>query len=579
MYRALSDRAGLEDVVVEPSMTAARDMSLPCDEILAAVGHVVYDWSLDDDTMRWGPNALDALGIGTLDRIMTGRAFAALVDPGSHATRYDAIHDGSSDAGGGVAFQVQYSLLPEGPTRGNPLWIEEIGRWYAGHDGKPHRAHGVLRVINERHEQEQRLAYLARHDELTDCFNRGHLLETLAQTLAETGPSPKPLAFFIVSISNLRAINEAYGFDVAEQTFATVARRIKACLREGDAIGRFSSRKLGLMLVHCEEDDMRSAAERIRAAVRDDVIDVGDESLAVTVSIGGVGLPRHGRTASEAVANALSALHASRLLGSERFAAYAPSAGSQADRKLVASQSRALAAALVEGKVKLVFQPVVAIDTRKPLFYEALARVEHPDGAVVEPSRFIALAERIGLVRMIDDRVLELALDTLCARPDIHLSINVSAETIGDSEWTARLADRLAGRSDVASRLIVELTESIAINNVEEAAAFVRMLHGHGCRVAIDDFGAGFSSFRNLRVLAVDFFKIDGSFIENLPANSDDRTFVRALAELARSFKVPVVAEWVQDEETVALLADWGIDCIQGTLVGDVVDQPGNPQP
>ncbi len=264
-------------------------------------------------------------------------------------------------------------------------------------------------------------------------------------------------------------------------------------------------------------------------------------------------------------------------MGNERFVAYTPSAGILADRRLNASLSRDLVAALNDRRIRLVFQPVVDIATRQPLFYEALARVERPDGTIVAPKSFIALAERIGLVSMIDDRVLELALDTLSREPDIVLSINVSAETIGNSEWTGRLSDRLAGRHDLARRLIIEITETVAVDNVAEAAAFVLMLHELGCRVAIDDFGAGFSSFRNLRILNVDFFKIDGSFIENLPVSDDDRTFVKALAELARSFKVPVVAEWVQDEETAALLAGWGIDCIQGALTGAVTDQPGNP--
>ena len=577
MYTALAINEGLDDVAAPGPMTVRRDSSVPLDVILAAVGHVVYDWSIGDDAIRWSSNVLDALGIAALERIETGRAFAALVDPGDRGTRYDVIHDGSNDHGAGVAFQVQYSLRPDGPASDRRLRIEEIGRWYADSGGKPQRAHGVLRVINERYEHDQRLAYLSRHDELTDCFNRAHLLATLGKATIDAARTVRPLAFFLVAVSNMRAITEAYGFDVAEKTFATVARRLKLCLREGDAIGRLSTRKLGLVLMNCEEGDMPSAAERFHAAVREEVIDIETGSLAVTVSIGGVSLPRHGPTASEAVANAQEALHAAMLLGRERFAAYAPSAGVAADRKLNASQSRQLVAALTDGRIRLVFQPVVDIATREPLFYEALARLEQPDGTMVAPARFIALAERIGLVRMIDDRVLELALDTLCERPDIQLSINVSAETIGDSSWTERLSKRLAAQSGLAARLIVEITESVAINNVEEAAAFVRMLHGLGCRVAIDDFGAGFSSFRNLRVLAVDFFKIDGSFIKNLPNSVDDRTFVKALAELAGSFKVQVVAEWVQDEETVALLAGWGIDCIQGALTGDVADQPGMP--
>ena len=376
----------------------------------------------------------------------------------------------------------------------------------------------MLRVINDRHEREQRLAYLSRYDERTECFNRTHLLATLDKATTDADRLGRTLAFLLVSVDNLRAINEAYGFEIAEQTLGTVAQRIMQSLRRGDTIGRFSGGKLGLVLTDCDEETMRVAASRFHAAVRDEVIDIGAGSLAVTVSIGSVALPRHGRVASEAVANALEALHAARQMGNERFVAYTPSAGILADRRLNASLSRDLVAALNDRRIRLVFQPVVDIATRQPLFYEALARVERPDGTIVAPKSFIALAERIGLVSMIDDRVLELALDTLSQQPDIVLSINVSAETIGNSEWTGRLSDRLAGRHDLARRLIIEITETVAVDNVAEAAAFVLMLHELGCRVAIDDFGAGFSSFRNLRILNVDFFKIDGSFIENLPA-------------------------------------------------------------
>ena len=211
--------------------------------------------------------------------------------------------------------------------------------------------------------------------------------------------------------------------------------------------------------------------------------------------------------------------------------------------------------------------------TRRPVFHEGLLRLERSDGVLVPASDFIALSERLGLIRLIDHRVLDLGLETLARfRPDI--SLNVSAETVGDSEWLAHLSGAIAHRPELGRRLIFEITESAVIRNVEEASRFVALLHDLGCRVAIDDFGAGFSSFRNLRGLDVDLVKIDGAFIENLPKSHDDQVFVNALIDLARNFGIETVAEWVSDEATAAMLADWGVDMIQGTLVGAANLQP-----
>lgn len=545
-------------------------------EILTAVGEVVYEWSIADDVIEWGENALDVLGVPSLDRISTGRDFAALLEPSNVTSRHEAVLRGSDgdEGGSGVAYQVQYSLLPDGRGTARRLWIEDIGRWYGDTAGRPQRAHGVLRVINERYEREQRLAFLSRYDELTGYFNRSHLLATLGEAISQARQFRNSLAFLIVSLDNFRAVNEAYGFEIADQVFAAVARRIKGELRAADAIGRFSGSKLGLVLTNCDDADMHVAAERFHAAVRDEVVDTEAGSVALTVSIGGVTLPRHGRTTSEAIARAQEGLQTARLRGNGHFVAYVHSPSVQARRRQNAIQSRELVAALNEGRIRLAFQPVVDITSRKPVFHEALARVEQPGGTLIGPSEFVELSERLGLIRLVDHRVLELALVALTDPAIGSLSINVSAATIDDSEWIGNLSAHLAGRADLAKRLIVEITESAAIGNLDEAKRFVAMLHVLGCQVAIDDFGAGFSSFRNLRELDLDFFKIDGSFIENLPRSRDDQTFVKALADLAGSFGVIVVAEWVQDEETAALLAGWGVDCIQGNLAGAVVEEP-----
>jgi diguanylate cyclase (GGDEF)-like protein len=372
----------------------------------------------------------------------------------------------------------------------------------------------------------------------------------------------------IIAVDNFRAINEAYGFEVADQMFAAVAHRIKTSLRYGDAIGRFSGNKLGVIVQNCDDGDMVAAAERFHAAVRDDVIVTDAGSVAVTASIGGVVLPRHGRSVNEAVARAQEALHFARLRGHGRFAAYSHSAERAKRRRANADLSSDLVAAFNQGRFVLGFQPIVDAVTRQTAFREALLRMQRPNNPVSQAGDFVGLAERLGLIRPIDQRVLELVFEALAGTADARLSFNISADTVGDSEWLAQLSARVAGRPDLAKRLIVEITETALMHNLDEAARFVSLLHDLGCEVALDDFGAGFSSFRSLRELGVDLVKIDGGFVEKLTSSRDDQVFVRTLIDLARNFGIRTVAERVQNEQAAAILAGWGVDYLQGNFTG-----------
>jgi EAL domain-containing protein (putative c-di-GMP-specific phosphodiesterase class I) len=199
-------------------------------------------------------------------------------------------------------------------------------------------------------------------------------------------------------------------------------------------------------------------------------------------------------------------------------------------------------------------------------------RLREADGRIIDATAIVAVAEKLDLVRLIDHRVLELVSAELKANPNIVLSINVSASTVHDPVWMTALASEMAG--GLGNRLIVEITESAAVRDVEATRGFVGRVKALGCRVAIDDFGAGYTSFRNLRRLGVDIVKIDGSFVANLERAPDDRLFVRALVDLVRALGLKTVAEWVQSESAAAMLAGWGCDYLQGSLVGDAVTRP-----
>ena len=180
----------------------------------------------------------------------------------------------------------------------------------------------------------------------------------------------------------------------------------------------------------------------------------------------------------------------------------------------------------------------------------------------------LPVAEKLGLVAQLDQRIFELALDRLVAEPALHLSVNVSVLTLRSPGWVERLAASLGARPGTAPRLIVEIVETLALEPIEEIERLLQRMKGLGLRIAMDDFGAGHTSFRNLRRLGIDIVKIDGAFVQNVARSLDDRVFVRSLADLARHLGLATVAEWVEDEEARRLLRDWGVDLLQGRLLG-----------
>jgi diguanylate cyclase (GGDEF)-like protein len=533
--------------------------------ILASVGEATYFWDLLSDRLSWSANAPAVLMSGDTV-ITTGRAFSQLLVPENPTTRFDAVmQSGRLDDGNGVAYQTQYALrAPEG----GHFWIEDTGRWFAGLDGRPSHAQGVVRVVTERHEEEQRLVYLSKFDKLTGDVNRWHLAELLNDSLADAIRFRSSCGFLLISIDALKRINDSYGFDVADEVIAAIAKRLRARLRSGDVLGRFSGNKFGLLLRKSTLEEMTTAAERLLAAVREDTIPTSAGAIAVTATIGGVVAPRHARDASEVLARAQEALHAARAKRRGSFQAYRPSIEREELRRDNVRATDEIVAALNERRLLLAFEPVVDTVTRAPVLYEALMRIRRADGTLASAGTIIPIAERLGLVRLIDHRVLELVMAELAAAPSLRLSVNVSPESTIDPDWWAMLDAQLRRNPGVANRLTLEITEMAEIHDVDETRGFVIRAKDFGCRIAIDDFGAGFTSFRNLRKLGVDIIKIDGAFVQNLTRSQDDRVFVRTLIDLGRDLGLSTVAEWVQCEDTAQMLRGWGCNYLQGRLIG-----------
>jgi EAL domain-containing protein (putative c-di-GMP-specific phosphodiesterase class I) len=329
-----------------------------------------------------------------------------------------------------------------------------------------------------------------------------------------------------------------------------------------------SGNKFGIILNNCTQDDLQIAADRLLAGIRDEVMQTSAGPVAATVTIGGITAPRHARNVNEVLARAQDALYGARAKRHGSFQAYQPNLKRVAERQENMRATDEILSALNERRIFIMFEPIVDIGSRRPALYECLMRIKRPDGSLLAVNEFIPWAERLGLVRLLDHRVLDLVAAEMIASPALNASVNVSAASTSDPDWWAGLGAMLRANPGVAERLTVEITETAAIQDIDETRSFVARVKDLGCRIAIDDFGAGYTSFRNLRKLGVDLVKIDGAFVQNLMHAEDDRAFVHTLIDLGRRLGLETVAEWVQDEASATMLAEWGCDYLQGALVG-----------
>ena len=523
-------------------------------------------WDIATDAITWSDHVASTFVDIPVAVLATGAEFSKLIEP-VRSIRTDALgHSPSPPRGEAAPYRIEYGVRTS--TSVPVLWIEETGCWFAGADGKPARAQGIVRVNNERHARDEQLLKLSRHDPLTGELNRTHLVATLAESIEEAARFRSSFGFMLIGIDHLARINDAFGFDVADAVISEVAARIRVRLRAGDVLGRFSGNKFGLILKNCTVDDVNIAAERFLAAIRDDVVPTSSGPVSVTASIGAVSVPRYARSADEAVNRAEETLDMAKRRRAGSFSLWRPNVERDAQRRVNIRVTDEIVTALNERRLVTAFEPVVDAFSRETAFYECLVRMEQDDGRVLLAPDIVPVAERLGLIRLVDHRILELVVAELADAPKVQLSLNISPATTIDPDWWTSIEGLMRAHPGVAERLIVEITETVAIQNIDDVRGFVTRLKNFGSRIAIDDFGAGYTSFRNLRKLGVDIVKIDGAFVQNIARSADDRAFVQTLIDLARRLDIKTVAEWVQDAESAGMLRDWGCDYIQGRLIG-----------
>jgi len=527
-----------------------------------ASGVAFFEWSVADDIIQWD-GALDLLPYAhDEERANSGRAFLSWLSPDAREELNAVIKSRSPR-------HTSFELDLDASSAMGMVWLTFVGTRIPAASGDTERLAGVMRLTTERQREIQRLSYLATRDELTGQLNRNSLRAELAQAIERAKAENRNCAFLVASIDRLAMINDGYGLDAGDEVIVAVGERLARALRDIDVIGRTAGNKFGVILETCSEQEIAVVAERLRAAVRGSAIDTRSGPVFATSSVGAVWLPQNASSSQEAMLRAEEALDRARASGRDGYAVFQKSAQREMARLRLMGIADEIVAALNDDRLKLAYQPIVDTKTRAVCHYEGLLRMIRPDGSLAGAGYFIPAAEQMGLIRLVDRRALEMTIGDLHAHPEINLGVNVSGTTAADGAWLRSFIDYVQANRAVAPRLIVELTETAALHHFEESAQFISKLRELGCRVAIDDFGAGYTSFRNLRMLRIDMVKIDGSYVADLCASRENQIFVRTLVDLAKSFNLGTVAEWVTSEEDAALLKSFGVDHLQGYLYGE----------
>jgi len=537
--------------------------------VMSSVGECAYDWDIEKDTFQWSEGTESLLCLQSVDQVANSRRFNALMLPSAESSRNDAVMSSKEvDDGRGVAYRLQYALSKKALGTKSDIWVEDCGRWYAGQNGIPNRAYGVLRLINERREAEEKRDRLSRFDPLTGLYNRAHLNLALEEAFADIKLTGQSTSFLVVGLEHFDLINSVYGYNAGDAVIAEVARRISENLRDCDVICRFSGAKIAILLPECGDRDMLVAGYRILNLLRENVVTTASGPIAVSVSIGGVLMPQNAKNSQQVFMAAHQALRESRRARDASIVIFQPDPDLEAEKLRAAHMAEKVVTALKERRIHLAWQPVVDAKTKKVEFHEALIRLEAENGDSLVAGDFVSVAQKLGLIRLVDHHALDLALETLIKAPTAKFSLNVSFETACDPEWLSKLAHAVMKRRDIAERLIIEITESYAADSLSEALRFIESVKDLGCKVALDDFGAGFTSFRNLKSLPFDIIKVDGQFVDNLDSSHENQKFIKALVDLASLFDAKTVVEWVEDDVTTNLLKDWGVDYLQGFKFG-----------
>ncbi len=449
--------------------------------------------------------------------------------------------------------------------------------WYAMVGGRVSALNEHLRRSREherRSNDELRSALaairkMAMHDNLTGLFNRALFSETLQHALAKGGRHHRPIALFFMDLDRFKNINDSLGHQIGDRVLQETAKRITRCVRESDVVARLGGDEFVLLVEEFGEvSKVSDIAQKLLAAISQTIVIDGHE-LNLTVSIGICIYPTDAQDAKTLLSNADIAMYRAKAQGRNSFCFYSAELNSHTLEKL--ELEAGLRHGLERNEFRVHYQPKINIATGAMTGVEALIRWQHPARGLLMPDTFIQIAEETGLIQPIGLWTLREA----CTRakawedsglPRLPVAVNLSAGQFQQEQLVSQLAEILKSTGLAPNTLELEITESMVMQDPEQAVKLMESLREMGVRLTIDDFGTGYSSLGYLKRFPIDSLKVDRSFVRDLPHNADDIAITRAVIAMAHSLEVKVIAEGVENQEQLDLLRAEGCDEYQGYL-------------
>ncbi|PZP57431.1 MAG: hypothetical protein DI596_09255, partial [Azospira oryzae] len=449
---------------------------------------------------------------------------------------------------------------------GRVVWLRDRVHAVTDKDGRVLRLRGVMVDITERKRAEERIEQLAFYDPLTGLPNRALCLDRLRQALASAQRQGGELAVMFIDLDLFKHINDSLGHATGDRLLEAAARRLSSCVRESDTVARLGGDEFVVVLNGITEEAMTTVAQKILEALREPFV-VEGHVLHLTCSIGVALHPRDGSEAQTLLRNADAAMYRAKALGRNNAQFYTEEMNRKALERLTLEQE--LRQALARGEFVLHYQPRVNLASGEITGLEALVRWQHPEKGLIAPDRFIAVAEETGLILPLSEWVLREACaqakawERAFAKP-ASVAVNLSARQFREKDLVEKVTGILRETGLDPDRLELEITESVVMDQVEEALATLARLRALGVRLAIDDFGTGYSSLSQLKRLPLSVLKIDKSFVDGIPSDPDDVTIVTTILSMAHAMKLKVVAEGVETGVQLAFLRQHRCDEMQG---------------
>jgi diguanylate cyclase (GGDEF)-like protein/PAS domain S-box-containing protein len=421
--------------------------------------------------------------------------------------------------------------------------------------------------ITHERQTAQQLIYLAEHDALTGLHNRHRFQEQLERMIGASARSGARFGLLYFDLDEFKYINDTFGHRAGDTVLVRAAGEVASLVRGGEMFARVGGDEFAILVEMIHGNEPVQLAERVVHAISAIPFRFRGSNLRLTASIGIALFPQHGDNAEDLVAHADTAMYQAKGSGKNTWAVYDASRNTTEAMLARMTWRSRIAQALEQDGLELHFQGIYQTRDGSLSHLEALVRMRDPQaaGRLIMPGQFIPVAEKTGQILEIDRWVIRRGIETLAQHPDLAaLAVNVSGRSFDEPALPRYIHEQLEQHGVAPKRLIIELTETAAVSEMQDAQRFIEALQQTGCMICLDDFGSGFSTFAYLKYLGAQILKIDGMFIRDLPNNRDNQAFVKAMIDVARGLGKVTVAEFVEDAATLNMLRDFGVDMAQG---------------